>query len=667
MFSFLKRLLQKHEKKVLAIVGVILMVVFVSSLAPSHNGTVGIDRTIGTIDGKAVKQSETAAAQREWDLLKKLDFHPTGDEERNTSFVSLLLQGAAPQIDSRPNTFYLLLREARDRNIAPDDEEVQSLLTNNIVPPPGFDDSDALTQAVTDFMMVFDSLEQTANMVKVTMPAQRYAMARNDQEMTLRVVMFPASSYLDKTVPSDAAIEKQFETFKSVLPGNVGSAGNPLGFGYETPDRVKVQYIGLKRDDIRKAAIASKSPTDWYVAAYTRFKNERDFYDGKEVKLPATPVTRRSADPTQPASTQATTGIHRLDDLDQDFALHADIVLDDLYDEQTRTMEGNVLKQIADGMSAGFGTWRAAQAASGISTTAPTTQTTIASGGPYANFQFLTDLAASVQKQTGILPTVGMTDQFRTPEELANIDSIGSAAMHTSNDQWFPFPQYATDLQSLLSPAMLNTPMGSMALSLLQPSQPVFGLDGSLYIFRVSAIDPAHSPTLADVKLNVIHDLQVQAGYDKATKAANALMSAAHQDDLEAAAAAAGHLTVISTDPFSPAQLARASDVKLPPLNVQPESARQLVNTAQSLVSTFPTPGGRPVGISELYGDATVAVVELASALPQWNPEAPGLAEGQVVREVTQQEKNSLVADLANPDQVALRLNYVPVKSASAQ
>ena len=195
-------------------------------------------------------------------------------------------------------------------------------------------------------------------------------LAREYQLFSLNLLTFPASGYLDKVpAPTDENIRNQFDMFKDEQPGSYGSNRNPLGFGYKTPNRAKVQFIEIVADEVRHAAEKSKSKTDWGVEAYTQFKAHRDYFDS--LPVPCRPALSlrpgpRLRSPFCPAP-------HKLDDVDKDFALHANVVLQKLYEQQAYHIEDEAQKKIVEALTTGFGAYRSAQSLL-AATTSPSTQ-----------------------------------------------------------------------------------------------------------------------------------------------------------------------------------------------------------------------------------------------------------------------------------------------------
>src|SRR5205814_5369852 len=126
-------------------------------------------------------------------------------------------------------------------------------------------------------------------------------------------------------------------------------------------------------------------------------------------------------------------------------------------------------------------------------TTGPSTATTLAAtrpapmtayGVPFDNYDYLQKLAADIQKQYNVLPTVAsIADTFKSDKELQALPGIGQARS---------FAAYATMfVEPFLPEAQRHTPN---VLAILQPSQVLPDDRGNNYIFRVTAADPSHKP-----------------------------------------------------------------------------------------------------------------------------------------------------------------------------
>jgi len=654
----MNKFIRKNQKKLLGVFGAFLMIVFVIQLAPKGMQSGPVEHVAGTLGGAKVTQFQILNAVDEWQLLKHLHYTDQNGQVSST-LEHLLGPTTAAVIDRNPRSFFLLLADAQQQGIMVDNETLQSVLRNDIsnLPAEGSDDMDRVVQSVHDCLTVQSLLARSAGVIKVTVPLRQFLLARADQMITLNLVNFPASQYLDKVkAPSDADLRNQFDTYSDKIAGAYGSAGNPLGFGYKVPNRVKVQFIGIHRDEVRRAAIASKDERDWYIAAFGEFKAHRDVYD----KEPLSPTTGPSTQPVGAAMPTTEPTVRKLDDLDADFQLHAPIVLNHLYDQETQNIGAQILRKISDSMSTGFGTWRDSQSA-GSPTTAP-------GAGQFTNYSFLGDLAKSIQKQYGVLPVVGNIDQFKTAQELIDVPEIGKTFFFANaNTEPLPFAVYATIYaQQFMDDALKNSPESSLGLALWQPSRVVVDqTESNFYFFRLTAADPAHKPPMDQVKDKVLADWKLSAAYDMASDAAHTLLADARDHGLAAAAKAAGNKTVITADPFQPAAILSNSSTipTIRPLNLKPASARDLAAATQQLLSTPATSNGRPVSLAELPPDALVSVIELNAATPLWTAQNRSVAEAQVIYRGTIEDEAQLWSQLCDYGALAQRLDFKPDES----
>ncbi len=400
--------------------------------------------------------------------------------------------------------YYLLVQEAIREGIVVPREELESFLTTYVHPLPDVSAEDArkdVEESVAHCLMIERMLNRASNVIKISRPEQQLALARTGQELSVKFVPVLATSFLSQVpAPTAADIQKQFDLYSDQIAaqpgknsGQFGQKSDPLGFGYKTPNRVLVQFIGLNHSDVHDAAIASKSKEDWYVAAYGEFKSNREDYDSRPL-APATQPAARVGATNQPTTRKA-------ENLDDDFALHADLVLSDLYTRETEKLTATILKQISEKMSYGFGSYRDALASAGGAAANPA-KLPPGAGADYVTFKFMQDLAASIRTQYGITPILGNIEQLKTEDELSQIPGIGRSMSPTSgNGREIPFPLYAVELfQPLMSDAAKNSSLEALALAAWQPSNPREDETQNVYVYRISGSDPAHTPPLADVK-----------------------------------------------------------------------------------------------------------------------------------------------------------------------
>jgi hypothetical protein len=655
------KLIRKNQKIVMVFLGVILMVMFVANMGPQGTSTASpVLRQVATLSGAKITQLQLNIAADEWQTLKSLEFvSPNQPTDKPTLFVvEVLGQELAGQIEQSQKSgqgsplFFLLTEEARRQGIVVSDEELQSIVTNNVAPSgdPGTEEREHVENCVRDCLLIQKLANRADRVIKISKPYQAFTLANMAQELSVNVETIRANTLLGSIpAPTDAEVFAQFDKFSDRpaavaerIPSEYGQAGDPLGFGYKIPNRVTVQYIGISFPDAKRAAIASKSTEDWYVAAFGEFKANRAEYDGKPVAT------------TQPSSsTQPSSGVKALDNLEDDFTLHAPIVLSHLYQQQINTFEDSILRDLNEKLSSGFGTYRDAIAASGNS------KNLTGPAADYVSFKFMRDVADSIHDKYGVTPILGNIQQFKSESQLADIEGIGSAEVPSAN-LGVGFPYYAVRLfQPWLSDADKNSRLGALAIAQWQPSNPIADSQSNLYVFRISGSEASHLPAMSDVKDQVVADCKITAAYAKALQIGKLLFSSADSLGLDTAVGRTKLPPLIVTEPFSPEAIAtgRAPAV-IEPLILSTDSARELASVSQQLLTTAPTKDNHRQLLAELYADRTVAVIELREAKPAWDADTKPMFTAQVTALLERQQQIPLELSLFKPDAVISRVGY---------
>ncbi|MHC4645703.1 MAG: hypothetical protein ACYTBJ_09370 [Planctomycetota bacterium] len=88
------------------------------------------------------------------------------------------------------------------------------------------------------------------------------------ETIDVELVRFDSSTFAeDQDAPSQQEISDHFSAYKQFLPGDI-SRENPYGFGYRLADRVKLEYVVVKLDDL--TAIVAKPTEEEVEEYYTR-------------------------------------------------------------------------------------------------------------------------------------------------------------------------------------------------------------------------------------------------------------------------------------------------------------------------------------------------------------------------------------------------------------
>src|ERR1700728_4621729 len=293
------KIIRKNQEVVGVVLGVLLMLMFLKGLAPQGSEqSAQFTGQVATLDGTKVTQLQLNSANAEWQLLQELAYvDPNHPDEQPIRFVAAYpglvianeIEKAQSAKDGLP-LYFLLWKEAERQGVVVTPEELNSVLTNNVSPnnQPGTD------EAVLHALEIRHMADLQDGVVKISRPYRDYQLAMTAQDLTLKVAPIVAAAYTNAVGnPTDADIQKQYDAFSdrvAAVPGRIpsdfGSADDPLGFGYKTPNRVTLEYIGLNYADVAQTAKASKSMEDWYIAAFGEFKANRDDYDSRP--LPST-------------------------------------------------------------------------------------------------------------------------------------------------------------------------------------------------------------------------------------------------------------------------------------------------------------------------------------------------------------------------------------------
>lgn len=271
-FGFFRR-----RQKMVVVIMAVLMVSFLV-------GFQGLQALLTTSPGKVPLGQTTAgellngdvwSAAQDIDLLRYLGLAP--DPSRQDASP---MQYAFGQLLSQPQpaTAYALgLLEAQKQGITVRDEDVEDLLREIGMAGDtyrGFVDQirhfrppvpeSRLRQAVANWLRIYRVFARTLVHASPSERELRHAARDVYERVNLRVLHIEAKEFLaDAPTPDQAKIEKQFEKFRNALSGAF-TADNPFGFGYRQPNRVRIRYLLLSANAVRRAV----RPTDKQIGEY---------------------------------------------------------------------------------------------------------------------------------------------------------------------------------------------------------------------------------------------------------------------------------------------------------------------------------------------------------------------------------------------------------------
>ncbi|MBN2314067.1 MAG: hypothetical protein JXM79_09065, partial [Sedimentisphaerales bacterium] len=99
------------------------------------------------------------------------------------------------------------------------------------------------------------------------------AASTESESLDVNYVEFDAGVFVDPNgpEPSETELAKHFDKYKTFFPNEITDE-NPYGFGYKLPDRVSLEYIAVKLDDVR--SIVAAPTQDEIGDYYTRNKEQ---------------------------------------------------------------------------------------------------------------------------------------------------------------------------------------------------------------------------------------------------------------------------------------------------------------------------------------------------------------------------------------------------------
>jgi len=316
---------RKNNKKVMAVVVIGCMAGFVGGSYLSYLGRSGptpSDTVAHYLEGKKITRSDLQLANRQLDILRDLraDGLLRAQDMQGILLAELIFAeqsgrgGAAPVINyirqtiaqnryrigskeiagmyerSVPSSaFWLLLRNEAHRagvrvanadagrllaNIIPqlyDNRVTYSQLAGQLV-RSGTSEDEILT-AFGDLMAVLQYAHLRCSDENVTIRQINYIASRENETIDAEFVKFDSDVFTKaQPQPAEDKLIEQFNKYKSLPPLTV-TAENPYGFGYKLPDRLRLEYIAVKLDDI---ASIVKPPTHEETEEYYQ-KNKAEF------------------------------------------------------------------------------------------------------------------------------------------------------------------------------------------------------------------------------------------------------------------------------------------------------------------------------------------------------------------------------------------------------
>lgn len=664
----MNKLLRKYQKKVLAVLGVLLMIAFVATLGPGG----GMGRTRGEVVvahiGKTpVYDREIQSAKTEWSWLNQFAGSGMGGQRvpfpmglltqsliGNDPFGSqnFMVQYRAMQtaarisedIDKHPELFLLLQRDAERNGLGVSQDEVGDVLVNRLRIPI---ESDAAKNggiaAVRGLLLVAAEIHHLQDIMKVSQPVWRHEAAQQYQTVRLNLVDFRADEF-EKSVPAPTPeqLRQHFEKYKEFAPRQADAPANPadpLGFGYRIPPRVKLQYIQIPRAQVVESLKGSpEKQYEWMVQAASYYQSHPDeFRNTPPATAPGT---------TQPASEPASQPA--IKPFEEVKAQIIQKLLEPEVEKQITSIQNQITSElnsdwIAIRHEAPAATRPAATEPAAGSPSEPASAATTLPSDSRMTLAHLERLRADIEQKYHVAIDLHEFNDWQDEKQLGQIPGIGTA--HTPN--FDEFPRYALTFTGQPVSATV------VPLQVWEPSQPLTDAQQNAYIFRLTAAEPSHPPKdMAPIAKQVEHDWRLAQAYELAKQAAQKLLDASKSVGL-AQAARTGSLRMITTGDFSP-----SGSRPIPNYPLTDTAARQdFGQGAQKLLDQLSESDKHPEGLIELPTVQRALVAELAGAqlaFPEW------LAQLEITATQRQQQMEKLAGDWFSYESVVSRLGYKP-------
>lgn len=656
--------LKQNQKKVMAILGAMLMVTFLITPGALNGRSQSRGMPIGTIGKTVLYADDLRQAETEWSILRACV--ALAPMQRGQSLAETLGKRVYDEMDDHRELYLLLIKEAEQHGIAIPKDDVGSFAKNDMFARSRVS-GDLLQTTVQHYLMVRALLDQLSSTAKLSEPSWLHVLAEEANLVSLNLVEFTANeNRLLATAPTTQQVNEQFEKYANVLPDSA-TPDNPLAFGYKVPNRVKVQYVSVTPQQAMDAVRASKDAYDLDVQARMYYLNNQ----GKFPQAPATqPTTLPATNPTsQPLATTAPTTAPATQSAvaaptTRPFADVKDEILQTLLKPQAEELQKKVVAALHDRLASDYAYYRAAHPLTTQPTTAPATLPADVAAllpstqpSPYDSYAYLQAVALDMQRQFKLLPSVHQIGQWEDARQLAQEPGIGSA---TAGGE--AFPQYVTERAA---PFLTDPAAQAAAMQALQPSEPFTGADQAQYIARLTDVSPAHAPALADVRPRVQADVQLKLGWDAANAAATKIVDAARKTTLARAALDDNRQSFVtgSFEPF----LLKTRGGTIPNFSASPQSVAELADKAADLLSQATTADPHPLAIIPMPADKMVIVAQLSEITMSDPPDNAFRRKLMIMHQLETLRTASLAARYFAYDAVAARLNFVPAKKSAEE
>ncbi|CAN5485188.1 hypothetical protein BH10PLA1_BH10PLA1_21740 [soil metagenome] len=416
------KIVKKHQRKILVIFSVGLMITFVASFGP-QTGSSAANPVTAHIGDQEIHEMERIDSRRQWALLNRTGLvNMTGDPNAQPIRATFVLgQEAVQLINEEPDTFLMLRKEAEKMGLTALSDAVEELMHNQVTlgANASVEEAQELRQAFTSLLTVKAAYDRAVSVVKSTAPQRQFDAAMMGQSITLKYISYDASEFKSAVAPpTPEQLRQQFDKYANFLADQPQEVTDPFGFGYMYPPRVMLEYLSLRSGDLRDAARSSKDGKTWEIDARKQYIRNNTLYPtsrpSAETELP---LGIRSA--TQPTSQPTTRPLA--------FADYREQIIGQLIDDAESDLLENVRKKITVTLQTDWAAYRSA-----LPTTQPATRPsagpTTTLGVSYDSPAYLPKLALAIQAEFKVFPqVVRLGKDWMSQKDLATVPQISAA------------------------------------------------------------------------------------------------------------------------------------------------------------------------------------------------------------------------------------------------
>jgi len=387
-----------------------------------------------------------------------------------------------------------------------------------------------------------------------------------------RAVVVDARRFLDDAPqPTDEEVASLFEQYKDSLPGR----GQPYGFGYRVPDRVKVEYLSIPMDQAMRVVKATEADALAHYRKYPeRFTSDASLADGsKPQPRPYEQVRERV-----------------IEDLTTQLAF-------ELAEKMAKAAYGYFYEDTR-GMAK---------------------QDDYRVVGDLTKLKTMREVAERLDKEFGLLPGVRSADgAWVNAADLSGLPGIGQARLADNiNVDFRSFVLSAKELEP-----DKDNPLLPRRLQVGLVGAPMIGIDYTRYLFRLTDAQPTRLPgSLNEVRDRVTQDARLLSAYKKLLADKDNWLSQAVADGLEAVAERID-TTVVPLPPTSRRVALPNGLLVVPPLPGVGQSEAfieayfQTANKAQDQGDVSQAPADATTGVVGLDALLSLAVYRVDSYEP---------------------------------------------------